>query len=544
MLRIERKGEDRSLRTRLGRAGSALALLVLCAGGAQADEAADARARDRLAAGLRALQASSPGPDAGFGADLQLYALAEGLAAEGRTLQADRFRLYLRAYFPRSPLAALLPPDLTDTAPLEVFDPDPEVVRLVRTVCERFASSPTGSGPPDADLDLALLAWAADDPGLPPSPAGAADLLSADPGSPWAGWLSLHLLWARRLLQADGSGGAAFLDWARSHPDHPLAPEAHEAASLRWVPPLTLARRSVLLPGWGEDTLEPEAHEGASALYSELLLAAAAAAFTVSAQGANRVQNLAAALAMYTLLFLNHSGSAETAYAAAVRHNLGQRRRFLTARRARPVLGTGRFVPAAEALAPPAAPAAVVLLCVGYRPTGAGDALRGTGWVREDELANLSVRGEVLARLADLAAGSGFGLSLSAAPYLRGFTTHAGPTEGSPLVRGVNVSELGAGAEAVLLARIGGDAGAWQVRLSCGPGLRWRSLDAPPAVHTETRPVGTAQVALGSVGSAASWQLGLAAEEGFVPGEVEVLGQRRTVPSRGWEVFGGLGANF
>lgn len=536
--------DGRDLRRGGARVGLALAVLVLHASGAHADEGADVRARARLAAGVRALQASPSAPGASLSPEFQLYALGEALAASGRDVYADRFRSYLRAYYPKSPLAALLPADLGDALPLEYFDPDPEVARLVRTVYERFAASPAGAGPTDADTDLRLLELAAGESRMPLPPAGVIDLLDQGPDSPWAGWLSLQVLWARRLLLSDRSGGEGFAVWGAEHADHPLATEAREAASLRWAQPLALAQRSALLPGWGEDTLDPEAHEGASALYSELLLVAAAAAFTVSAQGDHRVENLAAALAMYNLLFLNHSGSAETAYAAAVRYNLGQRRKFLTARRERPVLGAGRFVLPAAVLAPPAAPAWSVQLSVSYRQTGAGDALRGTNWVREDELANLGVRGEVRARLAELASEPGFGLSLSAAPYVRGFTTHARPAEGSPLAQGASVSELGAGVEAVLLASVGGDEGAWRVRLSCGPGLRWRSLNAPPATYAETRTVGTAQVALGSAGPAASWQLGLAVDEGFVPGEVEVLGLRRAVPSLGWEVFGGLEVNF
>jgi hypothetical protein len=370
------------------------------------------------------------------------------------------------------------------------------------------------------------------------------DLLAEAPDSPWAGWLSLQVLLARRLLLSDRGGGEAFSEWAAAHPDHPLAPEAREAASLRWVSPLALARRSALFPGWGEDTLEPGAREGASALYSELLLAAGAAAFTVSAQGANRIQNLTAAVALYNLLFLNHRGSAETAYAAAVRHNFGQRRRFLAARLDRPILGAGHYPVPPEGQAPPPAPVWSALLTVGYRQWGAGDALRGTGWVREDELANLGVRFEAQARLAELAAMPGFQLQLGAAPYLRGFATHAGPAEGSPLAQGAGVTELGTGAEAVLIARLGGDEGWWQVRLSLGPGLRWRRLDAPPVSYAETRTVGTAMLSLGNGGTAASWQAGVAVDDGFTAGTAEGLGRRLDVPARGWELFGGLGASF
>jgi hypothetical protein len=520
-----------------------LALAVLLAAApVRAEEAAEAAARDRLAAGVAALRTSAAGPGAAFSAEFQLYALGEALAAAGQTLHADQFRRYLAAYYPKSPLCALLPAKPEDVLPLEYFDPDPEVVRLVRTTFERYAASP--SGPADADLELGILNLAAGESRMPLPPAGTADLLDAEPSSPWAGWLSLQLLWARRLLDPVPDGGEAFTAWAAAHPDHPLAAEAREAASLRWVAPLDMARRSALLPGWGEDTLEPGAREGSSALYSELLLAAGAIGFTISAQSVNRTQNLTAALVLYNLLFLNHKGSAENAYAGAMRYNLGQRRKFVTARRDRPILGAGVFTVPPEDLAPPPEPVWSALLTVGYRRSSTGDTLRGTGWVREEELQNLGVRLEALAELTRLTTAPEFEVVLGAAPYVRGFSTHAGPSEGSPLTQGADAAELGAGAEAALLARLGSEESWWQARLSLGPGVRWRRLDAPPVAYAGTGAVATAMFALGNGGKAASWQIGFAVDDGFATVPIESPGRPLTVPAEGWELFGGLGASF
>lgn len=514
---------------------------------ARAAETPDARLAERLAAAVQALRPVRPADAPGRLPDLELFALAEAYASLGQTDRADAYRRYLKNFFRTSPLLALLPPATDEAEFLENYDPDPDFSRLIRNIYRRLvlAEQPLPPRAAQEEAEL-LLAVAAADPGFLPAPEDLQAFLRRHPESPWAGWAAYQLLWASRLEPDDGSSTAGFSRFAAEHREHPLGEEAGEALDVRRVSPRQMALISAALPGLSGEWLEPGTHESGSALYTEAMLVTGAVAFTIAAQTSSRPANLAGALLMINLLMLNHSSGAGRAYEDGYRYNLGGRRHFIAERMDRPVAGTGCFAEGDYYTPPPVEPLANDgVLSVAYRQWGAGEALRGRGWVQDEQLANLGLRLEYLRSLWDAARTRDFALSAGAAPYVRWFGTHAAPTAGSPLTQGANVQEAGAGVEAALLARLG-LGGSWgQVRLSAGPGFRWRALDASGSGYSDAGPVATATAAVGlGAPGGVYWQIGVTADHSFAPGTFTLENVALDVPALGWDVQSSLGVHF
>jgi hypothetical protein len=541
--RCGRSGGGRG-RTNLTLGLLAVALAVAAAPAPAAEIPATAVA-ERLLAGARALSVQGSPAASGRLQDWELFAVAEALASLGQDYRADQYRRYLQTYFPRSPLLRLLPPVPAEVTPLDYFEPDPDLSRWLRNIYRRLtAADPAPPAEELADM-VELLRVASELPEMPPAAGPLEEFLRLRPESPWAGWAAYQLAWRSRLEASDRSGAECLGRLASEHKDHPLGEEAGEALDLRWQSPRRLALVSALVPGLSEELLEPGAHESAGALYTEALYLAGAVAFTVAAQSNARAPNLTGAVILFNLLMLNHTGSSARAYEAGFRANGGERRRFLADRLERQVSGSGRFdggyyqPPAPEPLADD------WVIDLGYRQWGAGEALRGRGWVHDDQLGNLGLRLDYLRSVWDEALAPEWTVGAGLAPYVRMFATHAAPVQDSPLPGGASVFEAGLGVEAAFLTRLD-FGGSWaQVRLSLGPGYRRRTLDASGAAYGDSGAVltGTAVLALGSA-SGAYWQAGACVDESFASGSFQAAGQMLSVPSRGWEIFSGLGVHF
>jgi len=500
---------------------------------------------ERVWEAVRALRPSRAADVPGRAQDFELFVLAEALDELGQRERADQYRAYLRAYFKQSPLVALLPAPQSEAPALDYFQPDPDLSRLLNTLYRGLAAASPALSTTELEDGVDLVLAAADAPYAPPAPEALQAFLRARPDSLWSGWAAYQLLWRNRLAHAGANESEAFSRFWLEHQGHPLGEEANEALDVRWVSPRKLALTSVLLPGLGEELMEPGLRENSGALYSEALYLVGAIAFAVAAQQSSRTANLTGAMIMFNLLMLNHSTSSERAFDAGLRLNRGGRRKFVVERQNRPITGPGCFD--GEYYAPPAPEslAADLVLSVAYRSGGAGEAFRGQGWVRDEQLANLAFRAEYLGSVLDVARSQDFSLGLALAPYARIFTTHAEPIAGSPLADGVDALEAGAGAEVALLSRLdlGGSWG--QIRVSLGPGYRQRRLDADGTYYTDAGLAATGTLALAMGGPGGSyWQFGFTLDDTFKPGAYQVETRTLDVPSRGWDIQSSLGVHF
>jgi len=521
---------------------------VVLAACARPAAAGDAAADDVSARCLQALQSMAAAPaDAAHRTELELFLLGEMLRRAGHPRRAAAYDHHLLDYYPGGVLAAEVPSDLPDVPGLDLFDPDPDFSRLVLYALQRVRDS---EPPPNAGefadwFDLLQAASASPQEILPA--ADAEDFLRQHPEAPLAGWAAYQLLWRERLAADPEAGADAFQRFWAEHPRHPLGQEAAQALDLVWFSPRSLAQASALLPGMGEEILEPGLRESSSPLFSEALFLLGAVGFAVAAQQGDRSADLTGALVFFNLVLLNHRSSSDYAYVAAFRRNLAERRKFLAGRLSAPITGEGRF--GDEFYSPPPLPplAGEGVLLLLFRQAGAGDALRGRGWVRDDQLANLGLRAEVLFSPWEADLGGGLRLGAGVAPFLRGFSTRARRTADSPLAGDVEIAELGAGAEAGLLLRLDLQ-GPWlQLRCTLGPGYRHRSLRVDSGGGTYAADglaaCATAALALGGI-SGTYWQVGVNIDDSFRAGEFEAAGRPLTVPSRGWETQFGLGVRF
>lgn len=521
--------------------GQLMVCLVLgvLGGAALADgaEAQDAWARAQAAC---AAEADTPAAQGRY-RDLELFVLAEAREARGTDSVPAQVRAYLKTYFPASKLLKHLPPVPADTPVLESWEPDPEWLRLVR---EGVRLAQTGAEPVlwRDWFDLAKI-WAQ----TPQSSVETGELrefLGARPEAPLAGWAEYQLLWEQRVL-FPGPGSAEGLRefWAQ-HPEHPLATEASEALDVPWFSPEHLAHLSAVLPGWGEEVLEPGLHAASQALLSETVYLLGAAAFWSAAQTQTRSGNLTGALIFLNLLLLNHHGSAETAYTTAVRRNAAERRKFINAHLDRELAGAGHFSAPAPLAATDEHLAQDWVLGAGYRFGGAAQAWRGQGLVRDEQLENLSLTLDWVQTFWDTPpavwrAGAGW------MPHAQVFSTRAQGLAEAPFVSEVNVFEAGAALEAVGLLRwdLGGS---WlQLRLGAGPGYRRRTASGSGfAVEDAGRAwFANAVVTLGGE-SGVYWQAGFQAEDSFEYTRVQLPDRVLTLPSRGEEVQFSLGVRF
>ncbi|MEW6516457.1 MAG: hypothetical protein AB1439_06095 [candidate division FCPU426 bacterium] len=497
---------------------------------------------DRLVEACQTLAAAPAMKTTGRVEDLELFWLAELLDYEDQGFEARRVRRYLAAYWPRSPLLPLLPPLKSEGELLSDFTPDPAWSRTVKAFYLWLGREETTDA---LDLDAAValsLAWlqAVGEGGALPDFAA---LVNEFPESRFAGWAVYLQAWSH-WLETDGDL-AGFAALRARHPEHPLAAEAAEAALVPHFDPRSLAQRSSLLPGWGEELLEPGMREASSQLYSELLFLAGAVGFAVASQNQSRQENLTGAAIFANLLFLNHQGSAERVWELAQRRNWAERNRFLQERLEAPIMGPGRFQPLSwpKPAAEPMASEAEISLLLKLR--GVDEGFRGQGWVRDDELANLGWQVRYRRSVLQTAGQGPLSAALAVAPRLKLVYTQARTTAPDLFRDPLRSTEWGLGAE--LLGLVRWSWGSWRIQGSFGAGPIWRqrSLSFAPFSHTDQGPALAADAGLewggpsGTFCQAAVWY-----EDDFQQRAVAAGPGRVGIPGTGLGLQFSLGVRF
>lgn len=491
------------------------------------EQGGDAAHRLQLACGFFS------GHPQGRQADLELFVLATAWAAQGLSQRAAGYQEYLRTYYPRSPLLPLLGPPDPDAGFLETFEPDPDFSRLIKAGCQLSVSG-TSRTAEDTGGWLALVRAYQDGPENLPAASELEDFLQQQPEAPLAGWAAYQLLWEQRLLLPPAAGCAAVARFASAHRGHPLAQEAAESLDLQWFSPRDMALRSILLPGWGEETLEPGLRASSGALYSEALYALGLIGFSVASRQANYLSNLTGALIFANLLMLNHVSSANNAFQLARHRNWANRRAFIAGRLEQPVPGAGHFEAAEFEPLPEEPLARELVLSLIYRPLGLGEALRGQHLVDEQQLANAGIQAEYLASLAGLVRVEGLAVDWAIAPSAWLFAAHASASPDSDFTGGADIREWAAALQTGLLARLD-LGGSWiQARLSLGPAFRQRSLSALGQDYSDQGPAGEGAFALAFGGeSGCYWQAGVTCDQSASANEFTLAGQRLTAPAFG-----------
>ena len=512
---------------------------VFAAAPAAPADGADSLRRVQAVCAAAATTATAQGKSRGR--DLELFVLAEARESLGADPMTAQLRLYLKTYFPDSPWLRRLPPLPEDTPVLDNVELDPEWSRLVRAgVRLSRAAAPDESW----QTWFKLVQIQAKTPQQTADSGELREFLAAHPAAPLSGWAALQLLWEDRELFPGPKSAEEFREFWAQHPGHPLGAEASEALDVPWFPPEHVAHLSAILPGWGEETLEPGLHASSQALFAETVYLLGAVSFWAASQSRSRAGNLTGGLIFFNLLMLNHRGSAEQAYTTALQRNAAERRKFLNERLDRELAGSGRFSPAAPEAPPAEALAQDLVVGVSYRLHNAGDAWRGRSLVRDEQLDNLGLTLDWVQSLWDsgpAAWQAGVGLM----PHAQLFGTRAQGLPDAPFVSDVNVSEYGGALEAVGLLRWT-SGGPWlQLRLGAGPGYRQRTVDGSGFAGTDAGQAwfGSAVISLGGEGGV-YWQVGYSVDDSFRETRVVLPDRELALPSRGEEIQFGLGVRF
>ncbi|MBN1596511.1 hypothetical protein JW933_11350 [candidate division FCPU426 bacterium] len=475
--------------------------------------------------------------------DLELFWLAEILDALGQGALADQHRQYLRDFFPSSSLLAHLPSYPEHTPYLQEYNPDPGFSRLIKTAYARIGTQylqATDSGFEDF---VSLVQAQVESTAEAEWRQALGDFVSAHPDSDWAGWAVYELAWIHWLENQGDT--EALSDFWRQHQDHPLAQESSAAMDVPYFSPRRLALLSSLVPGLGEETLEPGLHLSSGLWYSEILFLAGAVGFALAAQNDARLENLTGALISANLLFLNHQGSAEKAFVLARRRNWAEKRKFSLERTDLPATGSGHFAVPAYFAPEPESLAHELILSVTYEAVNAGSGFAGKGLVEESQLVNMGFRGEFITSLLDVWHQDRLGFGLAAVPHARFFANHARPQTGQLLDGGLHVQEAAAGADLALLLRWYLGDSRLQFRMSAGPSLRLRNLTVDRQEYTKQDMLGSAALVLNWGGhSGTYWQIGVFYEDSFQDHSLTVAQQSIILPSRSLGYQFGLGIRF
>jgi hypothetical protein len=509
-----------------------------------ADPAAPTEAdlASRLAQACQTLAAGPAVKPAGRLVDLELFWLAELLEYQGDKAEVRRTRRYLATYRSKSPLLPLLPPLELDGDMLSDFTPDPDWSRMVKS----FYQGPWGPlTPTDPDLEAAVALSLDYLEGIRSGGlfASMADFVKDYPESRFAGWAVYEQAWALWLQAGGDTSGFSALQ--AQHPEHPLAAEAAEAAAVRYFDPQAVAWHSSLLPGWGEELLEPGARESSSQLYSELMFAAGAIGFAIASQVQSRRDNLIGSAIFVNLLLMNHRGSAEQAYQLAQHRNWTDRNRFLRQRLEAPLAGQGRF----QALEPPVRPAPAMAdeleAAFLYKLRGVDEGFRGRGWINDEELMNMGWQVRWRHSLVQTSGAGPVATALAVAPRLRYVFTHANTRDPDRFREPLRSYEWSLGAELLGLLRwqLGGS---WlQGSLGAGPIWRNRSLTFAPYSHADQGPALAASAGLEWGGpSGTFWQAAAWYEDDFKIRVVEAAPGPVAIPGSGEGVQFSLGIRF
>ena len=186
---------------------------------------------------------------------------------------------------------------------------------------------------------------------------------------------------------------------------------------------------------------------------------------------------------------MNHQGSAEHAFAAAILRNVAERKKFIAARPGQPLPGAGEFG-VDEFVPRRSAPPQVqnLELAVSYRDWGVASGLRGRGLVADDQLGNLGFKAEIARTLLDFDVAGDLPASWVIIPGARWFANAASPDPNSGLPGGLTVSEWGGAVETGVVVKLGGPGPGVQVRLSAGPGWRFRRMELAGGVYEDQGP--------------------------------------------------------
>ncbi len=429
---------------------------------------------ERLLLAVQAMQAREPGERTGKLEDLELFVLGETAESLEQRDHAQSFRQYLRDFLTDSPLLPLLPEPDYEVSDLSMFDPKQDYSRLIKSVYAYISRNPYIS-PDDPELSAlaALLEEIVRDTVTRVDTNAYWRFLQDYPDSLVAGWAVYQLAWDN-WLQREGDAGA-LAGFGMRHPDHPLSREARSTLDIPYFNPRQLAQLSSVLPGLGEETLEPGMRESSTTLYSELLYLAGTIGFAVAAQSGYRPENLAGALIFANLLILNHRGSADKAYYLALRRNQAEYRKFMLAHLEDPITGPGKFPAPAPAFAPAPLPLAdEFIFSLVYQFRSVGDSLQGQGLVEERDLGNLGFRAEYLRSLIEFQSEGPVTTGIGLAPFGRVFFNHVRPVSETLYPGGLRVQELEAGLEAAWITRLQVGSNWFQLRLSGGPSWRDR----------------------------------------------------------------------
>lgn len=499
----------------------------------------------RLALACQSLAAAPEAKASGRLEDLELFWLAELMDFQGEALEARRTRRYLAAYWPRSPLLPLLPSLRTDGDLLSDFTPDPDWSRLVKACYQWLGRPAVASDPADPDLEAAVAISLAYLEGIAAGGLGARleSFLREYPESRFAGWAVYQQAWIH-WMEADGDP-SGFSALRAQQAEHPLAAEAAEAATVPYFEPRSVAWRSSLLPGWGEELLEPGMRESSSQLYSELLFIAGAVGFAVAGQNQSRLENLTGAAIFANLLFLNHQGSAERAWHLAQRRNWAERNRFLRERLEAPLAGPGRFAPLArpERQAPAMADELEIALLIKQR--GADQGFAGRGWIHDDQLINLGGQVRYRRSFLQTPAAGPLTAGLAVAPRLKFVYAQAGTRDPERFRDPLRSSEWSLGAELLGIVRWSWDAWWVQGSLGAGPIWRQRRLTFDPFGHADQGSALAASAGLEWGGpSGTYWQAGFWWEDDFQRRSVSAAAGRVEIPGSGLGLQFGLGVRF
>lgn len=320
--------------------------------------------------------------------DLEVMVAAAVMQARGRADQARQLQLYLKTYFKTSSLLPLLNLKPNAGLNLQLFEPDPLFSRLVKDSYNYFRQHPRpGQGGYFQELAALVPLFWQRDPGVKRS--GLEAFLTRTPRSLFSGFAAYALAW-QDFQDQQGSTESFYHVWQQDR-THPAARESYEAMEVAYFSPQQLSLASALLPGWGEEQLEPGMQEAAGQMYYELLFWAGAIGFTLAGQEQARSENLTAALIFANLLLQNHQASARRAWVMANRRNQSDEKRFIEDHFKNNLLAEGEFTPWSPVALKPEPPHQHLIVSPFLQIHSLADAFDRHGWIQDSSLVNAGI---------------------------------------------------------------------------------------------------------------------------------------------------------
>ncbi len=467
--------------------------------------------------------------------DLEIMVTVAVMQAQERMDQAQQLQFYLQTYFPASSLLPLLDVNANINGRLRLFEPDPLFSRLVKDSFVFFKQHPR-----QADrvyfqqlAALAELFWR--------HHAGARrqdlkNFLAQASQSPFSGFAAYALAW-QDFQDHQGNTEGFYHLWQQDR-DHPAARESFEAMEVPYFSPRRLSLASAVMPGWGEEQLEPGMGEAGSQLYYELLFWAGTIGFTMAAQQQARTENITAALIFSNLLIMNHQGSAARTWVMAQRRNRAEEKRFLDDHFQNNLIAPGRFK--SWSLAPVRAKPPDQRLIIGpfLQLRGLADALASTGWVQDSSLTNAGLSLGYELEFLNYQSGT-YSLAAGLRPQLDlYFNPLFKNAQDGPLHDNGWQSEQTSRVNVVISQ-------AWTmteeqkiyINVMAGPGYRWQHLNLGEAQYHGQAGVGSAGLSLGFGGPAGHyWSAGIMVDDSFHSPSVTFFNTPLTLSSLTWRM--------